>query len=90
MNQSEFLERLFSSNETNTNKHLILHKKRGIKYEILIDSLVKVCKHTIMQAQQCCLISEFNGQCDIKIGKLEELKLMKKKLDSRGLKISIE
>lgn len=54
-------------------------------YDFVIDSLVEVCKHNRLQAEQCTLIAHHKGKCDVKSGSIGELTPMKEELISRGL-----
>jgi ATP-dependent Clp protease adaptor protein ClpS len=36
--------------------------------------LIKVCKHTAEQAEQCTMIIHFKGKCAVKKGGFDELK----------------
>ena len=55
----------------------ILHNDDYNHFDYVIDSLVEVCKHDRLQAEQCTLIAHYNGKCDVKTGELEMLKQMK-------------
>ncbi|MCD6201551.1 MAG: ATP-dependent Clp protease adaptor ClpS [Bacteroidales bacterium] len=59
-------------------------------FEYVIESLVKICKHSPEQAEQCAMITHFKGKCEISKGKFEKLKAQRKKLTERGLKTIIE
>ncbi len=58
-------------------------------YEYVIDSLVEVCNHNRLQAEQCTLIAHHKGKCDIKTGEFNKLKPMKDELSRRGLSSTI-
>lgn len=58
-------------------------------YDFVIDSLVEVCNHNRLQAEQCTLIAHHKGKCDVKSGTLRELKPMKDELIRRGLMVTI-
>ncbi|MCZ8134539.1 MAG: ATP-dependent Clp protease adaptor ClpS, partial [Algoriphagus sp.] len=45
-------------------------------FEHVIQVLMKVCKHTHEQAEQCTLIIHYKGKCSVKKGSREELKPM--------------
>jgi ATP-dependent Clp protease adaptor protein ClpS len=70
--------------------HLILHNDEHNTFEYVIDCLVEICQHETYQAEQCALITHHNGKCDIKGGELSELALMKDKLTSKGLTVTID
>ena len=71
-------------------RHLILHNDDVNTFDHVIASLVDICYHDIHQAEQCAYIVHFNGKCDVKNGSFEELHLMKDKLTSKGLSVTID
>ena len=57
-----------------TEKHqIILYNDDVNTFQHVIETLVKVCKHTYQQAEQCAYIVHFSGKCVVKTGSLEEL-----------------
>jgi ATP-dependent Clp protease adaptor protein ClpS len=72
------------------NRMLILHNDEVNTFDFVIESLVDICKHDEIQAEQCAIITHHKGKCDVKKGALEILKPMKDKLLSVGLSATIE
>jgi ATP-dependent Clp protease adaptor protein ClpS len=68
---------------------LILFNDDVNAYDFVIDSLVEVCEHNRLQAEQCTLIAHHNGKCDVKSGELADLNAMKDELNRRGLSATI-
>jgi ATP-dependent Clp protease adaptor protein ClpS len=64
---------------------LILFNDEHNVYDYVIDSLVEVCNHNRLQAEQCTLIAHHKGKCDVKVGSFDSLKPMKDELINRGL-----
>jgi ATP-dependent Clp protease adaptor protein ClpS len=64
---------------------LILFNDDVNSFDFVIESLVEVCDHDIVQAEQCALIAHFKGKCGIKSGTLTELTPMNNELNNRGL-----
>ena len=55
-------------------KHqIILYNDDVNTFQHVIETLVKVCKHTYQQAEQCAYIVHFSGKCVVKTGSLEKL-----------------
>lgn len=54
-------------------------------FDFVIDCLVSICKHSLIQAEQCTLLIHYKGKCTVKSGSLEVLKLMHEKLLDKGL-----
>ncbi|MDO5654687.1 MAG: ATP-dependent Clp protease adaptor ClpS [Flavobacteriaceae bacterium] len=76
--------------EEETHKHqIILHNDDVNTFDWVIDSLVEICEHTYLQAEQCALIVHYNGKCDVKTGELEDLKPRCTALLDRGLSAEI-
>ena len=59
-------------------------------FDHVIDSLIKVCKHEPMQAEQCTYIIHYNGKCQVKRGEYEELEPMCTALLDRGITAEIQ
>lgn len=85
----EKIEELLDSIEKNSHQ-LILHNDEHNTFDWVIDCLVKVCRHSPEQAEQCSMIVHFKGKCTIKEGDMDVLKPMKDTLVDRGLSVTIE
>ncbi len=59
-------------------------------FDHVIDSLIKVCKHQPLQAEQCTYIIHYNGKCQVKRGEYEELEPMCTALLDRGITAEIQ
>ena len=58
-------------------------------FEHVIQTLIRICKHTPEQAEQCTLLIHFKGKCAVKNGLLEELKPMKEGICEAGIDAKI-
>jgi len=72
------------------NNQLILHNDEVHSFEFVMESLMEVCDHSEIQAEQCTMIAHYKGQCDVKRGKRDSLKPMQLGLIRKGLKATIE
>ncbi len=54
-------------------------------FDYVIDCLVDICQHTLVQAEQCTILIHYKGKCTVKSGSLELLKPMHESLLERGL-----
>lgn len=54
-------------------------------FEHVIKTLVKVCKHTNEQAEQCAWIIHNKGKCTVKTGSFEFLKPMRDAICEAGI-----
>jgi ATP-dependent Clp protease adaptor protein ClpS len=64
---------------------LILYNDEINTFDHVIKSLVEICGHDSVQAEQCALIVHLKGSCDIKLGIREVLQAMSRSLNSKGL-----
>ena len=55
-------------------KQLVIYNDDVNTFDHVINSLVKVCKHEVIQAEQCTWIIHYNGKCAVKEGTYEFLK----------------
>ena len=53
---------------------LIVYNDEVNTFDHVINTLIRVCKHSNEQAQQCTLIIHFKGKCTVKTGPIEKLK----------------
>lgn len=58
-------------------------------FEHVIQVLMKVCKHSHEQAEQCTLIIHYKGKCSVKKGSREELKPMCEAILDSGIQAAI-
>tara|TARA_B100001250_G_scaffold408097_1_gene429906 strand:- start:356 stop:637 length:282 start_codon:yes stop_codon:yes gene_type:complete len=71
-------------------KHeIILFNDDVNTFQHVIETLVKVCKHTYQQAEQCAYIVHFSGKCVVKTGSLEKLIPICTTLLEAGLSVEI-
>lgn len=59
-------------------------------FDYVIESLIEVCNHTGIQAEQCAMIAHYNGKSEVKSGDYNTLKKMQSQLNEKGLISSIE
>ena len=58
----EFEERVAVEDKTTLGKNLIIYNDDFNTFDHVIDSLVKVCKHEVIQAEQCTWIIHYIGK----------------------------
>jgi ATP-dependent Clp protease adaptor protein ClpS len=73
-----------------SNKALVLYNDDVNTFDFVIESLIKVCRHDLLQAEQCTFLIHYKGQCAVKNGSFEKLKPMCEELLERGLSAKIE
>lgn len=89
MKQKEKL-RPRKQNKDSAQHFLILHNDEINTFDFVIESLVHVCNHDSVQAEQCALVTHYQGRCDILRGSLDELKALQNTLNSKGLIVTID
>jgi len=75
-------DRLKKSNEISS---LILYNDNFNTFDHVIKSLVEVCGHDFIQAEQCALIVHLRGSYEVKTGSKEILSAMSRSLNAKGL-----
>jgi len=70
-------------------RELVLFNDDVNTFDWVIASLVEVCEHEALQAEQCALIVHTKGKCGVKNGSYEELEPRCTALLSRGLSAEI-
>ncbi|MCA1761623.1 MAG: ATP-dependent Clp protease adaptor ClpS [Cryomorphaceae bacterium] len=71
-------------------KEIVLFDDDYNTFDFVIQSLIEVCKHNVIQAEQCTFIVHYNGKCAVKRGEYEKLKPMCTALLDRGLTAEIQ
>ncbi len=54
-------------------------------FDHVINTLIKVCKHTQEQAEQCTMLIHYKGKCTVKNGSFEFLKPMRDAICEAGI-----
>ncbi|NOY51213.1 MAG: ATP-dependent Clp protease adaptor ClpS [Chlorobi bacterium] len=70
-------------------KKLILFNDDVNTFEFVIDSLIEVCEHNPMQAENCAMITHFKGRCPVMSGSFKDLEPYHKALSKRQLTVEI-
>jgi len=84
----EEVELLEEIKSTDSNE-LVVFNDDVNTFEHVINTLVKVCGHTIEQAEQCTMLVHYKGKCSVKVGTFEELKPMRQGVCDRGISAEI-
>jgi len=71
-------------------KALLLYNDDVNTFDFVSESLIKVCKHDAIQAEQCTYLVHYTGKCVVKNGTFKALKPLCEALLDRGLSASIE
>lgn len=76
--------------ETSTLKEIVLHNDDVNTFDHVIMSLMEICDHDPIQAEQCAWIVHHNGKCSVKRGSFDELEPRCVALLDRGLSAAIQ
>ncbi len=71
-------------------KQIILYNDDFNSFDFVIESLIKVCKHELLQAEQCTYLVHYKGKCSVKKGSYKELEPICTALLERGLTAEIQ
>lgn len=83
-------EEVLTEEQLGTNQEIVLYNDDVNTFDHVIATLIKVCKHTSEQAEQCTILVHYKGKCAVKTGSLEELKPLCTQLLEYGLSATIE
>lgn len=75
---------------TVTQKQIVIHNDDVNTFEHVIESLIEICDHDMVQAEQCAWIIHHNGKCSVKRGSLDDLEPRCVALQDRGLSAAIQ
>lgn len=81
--ESEKKEQLKDLNE------IVLFNDDVNTFDWVIESLIEICEHDPLQAEQCTLLVHYKGKCGVKTGEYSELEPMCTALLERGLSAEI-
>ena len=70
-------------------RDLMVYNDDHNTFDHVINTLIKVCKHDVNQAEQCTFLIHYKGKCSVKKGMYEELKPMREGISSAGMKAAI-
>jgi ATP-dependent Clp protease adaptor protein ClpS len=71
-------------------KQIVVYNDDFNTFDHVINSLIKVCKHDPIQAEQCTFLIHHKGKCSVKKGSYEKLEPMCTALLERGITAEIE
>jgi ATP-dependent Clp protease adaptor protein ClpS len=54
-------------------------------FDHVIDTLIRVCKHTQEQAEQCTLLIHYKGKCAVKSGSFDFLRPLREAICEAGI-----
>ncbi len=76
--------------EVKPGNHLVVYNDEVNTFDFVIESLIKVCNHDRLQAEQCTYLIHYKGKCSVKDGDYLKLSPICEALTDRGLSATIE
>ena len=87
--QEDELIEVLDERDLSTVQDLIVYNDDFNTFDHVINTLIKVCKHEKLQAEQCTYIIHFTGKCAVKKGTFKELRHMKEGILDAGINAEI-
>lgn len=87
--REKVLEEVLVEEAVGANNEIVLYNDDVNTFDHVIDTLIRVCRHTAEQAEQCSLIVHYNGKCTVKTGEFKDLKPQCTQLLEAGLSAEI-
>jgi ATP-dependent Clp protease adaptor protein ClpS len=75
--------------ETTDLRNLVVYNDDINTFDHVIQTLIEVCNHTPVQAEQCTFIIHYKGKCAVKVGTYEELHSMCTAIHDRGISADV-
>jgi ATP-dependent Clp protease adaptor protein ClpS len=70
-------------------KTLLLINDEYNSFDHVIECLIKYCKHSLEQAEQCAILTHYKGKCEIKRGTINQLQDIYFALLESGLSVKM-
>jgi len=89
--QEEQLEEIVLEKDVDSDeeKDLVVFNDDVNTFDHVINTLIKVCKHSVQQAEQCTWIIHYKGKCAVKKGTFEILKPLRQGICDAGISAEI-
>lgn len=65
-------EEVLVAEAVDVNNEIVLHNDDVNTFDHVIDTLMRVCKHDELQAEQCALLVHYKGKCTVKTGPIDQ------------------
>lgn len=87
--QEQELVDLLEEVEITDVKDLVVFNDDFNTFDHVINTLIRVCKHTPEQAEQCTLLIHFKGKCTVRTGSYDQLNPMREAICDVGIDAKI-
>lgn len=71
--KEKVLEEVIVEEAVSDSHKIILYNDEVNTFDHVIETLIRVCDHEPLQAEQCAILVHYTGKCDVKTGELSEL-----------------
>lgn len=85
LHKQEELVEVMEAVETTDLMDLVVFNDDVNTFDHVIATLIRVCKHTPEQAEQCTFLIHYKGKCAVKSGSLEFLKPFREAVCEAGI-----
>lgn len=89
LHQEEQQVEVLDAIETTDVRELVVYNDDFNTFEHVIHTLMRVCKHSVEQAEQCTWIIHHRGRCTVKTGTYDELNPMRRAICDEGIDAKI-
>ncbi|MFN0050420.1 MAG: ATP-dependent Clp protease adaptor ClpS [Cytophagales bacterium] len=69
---------------------LIVFNDNHNTFEHVIETLIDVCGHKPLQAEQCTTIIHYKGKCAVKMGEFDKMATMRNAICLRGISAEVQ
>lgn len=83
--QEEVLTEVMEAVETTDVMDLVVFNDDVNTFAHVIETLIRVCRHSSEQAEQCTMIIHYKGKCAVKKGSFDFLKPMREAICEVGI-----
>ncbi len=74
---------------TDLDRDLVVFNDDFNTFDHVIETLIKICRHSAEQAEQCTWIIHYNGKCSVKKGNEHKLIPMRNAICDRGISAEV-
>ncbi len=83
-------EEVLVEEQVGLNHEIILFNDDVNTFDHVIETLIRVCDHDALQAEQCAILVHYTGKCTVKTGSYDDLKPQCTALLDAGLSAEIQ
>ena len=83
--QEELMVDVLEAVETTDVMDLVVFNDDVNTFDHVIETLIRVCKHTPEQAEQCTMLIHYKGKCAVKTGTFDFLRPMREAICEAGI-----